>query len=212
MLNALGSVNQFLSKTFSNGLDVSESSLSGTDSQQSNGLVDSSEWRNINSLSSNSTGRSNSGGVFSWTGVDDGVNNDLEWVLFGQNVDNLHGVLDDSHSLEFLTVVSTVHHQRVGQSLDNRTLSLSESLRGVSASSVGNVHWLSDLDVIGQGDVLDGDVFKRPLVEQLHLLGACLDVFRDRSGKLDELDLHWFGDDLLLVLFDWLLCFDLRHG
>ncbi|KAH3666208.1 hypothetical protein OGAPHI_004397 [Ogataea philodendri] len=207
----LSSIDQLFSKTFGNGLDVSESSLSSTNSEQSNSLVDSSEWRHIDGLSSNGTGRSNSCGVFSWTGVDNSVNNNLEWVLVGQDVDDLHGVLDDSNSLELLTVVSTVHHQGVGQSLDNRTLSLSESLGSVSSGSVGDVDWLSDLDVVSQRDVLDGDIFKRPFVEQLDLLGANLDIFWDRSGKLDELHLNWFRDDLFFVSFNW-LCFNFRHG
>ena len=146
----LGGVDQFFSQTFSNGLDVSESSFSGTDGQQGDGLVDSSQWRDIDGLSSDGTGRTDSGGVFTTTRVDDGIDNNLDWVLFGQNVDNLQGVLDDSDGLQLLTVVSTVHHQGVGQSFDDRTLGLSESLRGVSTSGVRDENWLSDLDVVNE--------------------------------------------------------------
>lgn len=43
----------------------------------------------------------------------------------------------------------------VDQSLDNGHLSLLELLLSISASSVGEVHGMADLDVIGQGDVLN---------------------------------------------------------
>lgn len=94
-------------------------------------------------------------------------------------MDDFHSVLDNSDGLQLLTVVSTVHHQGVGQSFDDWTLGLSESLGGVSTSSVGNEDWLSDLDVVGQRDVLDNNVFEGPLVEKLDLSGALLDVLWD---------------------------------
>lgn len=202
----LGGVDQLFSQTFSNGLDVSERGLSGTNGDQGNGGVDSSQRRDIDSLSSDGTGRTDSGGVFSGTRVDDTVNNNLKRVLASQNVDNLQSVLDDSDSLQLLTVVSAVHHQGVGQSLDDWALSLSESLGGVSAGSVRNEHWGSDLDVVDQGDVLDLDILKRPLVEQLDLLLSSLDIGWDWGGQFNQLQLlldNWF--------FNLLLLLDVRH-
>lgn len=207
----LGGVDQLFSQTFSNSLDVSERSLSSTDGQQSNGGVDSSQRRDIDGLSSDGTRRTDSGGVFSGTRVDNSVNDNLQWVLLGQNVDDLQGVLDDSDSLQLLTVVLTVHHQGVGQSLNNWTLSLSESLGSVSASSVGDEHWGSDLDVVNQRNILDLDTLERPLVEQLDLLLSSLNVSWDGGGQLNQLQflLHnW----LLDLLFDLLWLFlDVRH-
>jgi hypothetical protein len=52
----------------------------------------------------------------------------------------------DSHKL--LSVVTAVHHQRVGKTLDDGTLCLSESLLCVSAGRVGDVDWGADLDII----------------------------------------------------------------
>ncbi|QBM90592.1 hypothetical protein METSCH_F01760 [Metschnikowia aff. pulcherrima] len=204
---ALGGVDQLLGQALGNGLDVSERSLSGTDGQQGNGGVDSSQWRDIDSLSSDSTGRTDSGGVLSGTRVDNSIDNNLQWVLLGEHVDDLQGVLDDSDGLQLLTVVLTVHHQRVSQSLNDRALSLSESLRGVSTGSVGDEHRGSDLDVVDQGNVLHLNILKRPLVEQLDLLLGGLHVSWDRSGQLDQLQflLHnWLLDLLLLFL-------DVRH-
>jgi hypothetical protein len=42
----------------------------------------------------------------------------------------------------------------VDETLDNRHLSLLELLLGVTTSSVGQVDGMSDLDVIGEGDIL----------------------------------------------------------
>lgn len=61
---------------------------------------------------------------------------------------NLEGVCNDAHSHELLSVVAAVHHERVGETLNDGALCLAETLHSVSASRVGNVHGLSDLDVI----------------------------------------------------------------
>ena len=55
---------------------------------------------------------------------------------------------NDPDSHEFLAVVSSVHHQGVCQSLDDRALGFPESFCGVSAGGVGDVDWGADLDVI----------------------------------------------------------------
>ena len=61
---------------------------------------------------------------------------------------DLKGVSDDAHSHELLSVVAAVHHERVGETLNDGALCLAETLDGISASRVGDVDWLSDLDVI----------------------------------------------------------------
>ena len=55
---------------------------------------------------------------------------------------------DDSNGHEFLAVVSAVHHQGVGQSFDDGTLRLAESLDRVPSGRVGDVDRGTDLDVI----------------------------------------------------------------
>lgn len=55
---------------------------------------------------------------------------------------------NDADSLELLSVVAAVHHERVGQTLDDRALSLAETLLGVSASGVRKVDRGTDLDVV----------------------------------------------------------------
>ena len=63
---------------------------------------------------------------------------------------DLEGVGNNADSHELFYVVTTVHHQGVCETLDDGTLSLSESLLGVSAGGVGDVDWGADLDVIAE--------------------------------------------------------------
>jgi len=74
---SLGSVDQLLSQALGDGLDVPEGSLTGTDGEEGDGLVDTTEGRYIDGLPADGTGRTDSGGVFTGTAVDDGVNGDL---------------------------------------------------------------------------------------------------------------------------------------
>lgn len=74
---SLGSVDQLLSQALSNGLYVSESSLAGTNGKERDGLVDAAEGRHIDGLSADGTCGTDSGGVFTGTAVDDGVDSDL---------------------------------------------------------------------------------------------------------------------------------------
>ena len=73
-------------------------------------------------------------------------------------MDNLHGVLDDPDSHQFLTVVPPVHHERVGEPLNNGALSLPESLHRVSSSGVGNkgsMFSCLNSNVVNKTDVCD---------------------------------------------------------
>jgi hypothetical protein len=162
----LRSVDELVGKALSNGLDVTESSLTSTGGKQVDSLVHSAEWRNIDGLTTRSTSRTDTGRVFTRTRVDDGVNQDLYGVLVGQEVDDLEGVLDDAHSHALLTVVATVHHQRVGETLDNGALGLAETLDVVALGGVGEESVVSllllDSNVVLQSDIADGDVIVRP--------------------------------------------------
>jgi hypothetical protein len=57
-------------------------------------------------------------------------------------------VSDDADGHELFTVVSTIHHERVREALDDGTLCLPESFLGVSAGRVGDVNWGADLNVV----------------------------------------------------------------
>jgi len=130
------------------GLDVPERRLTSTNGQESDGLVDPPERRHIHSLTPDSTSRTNTRRVLTRTAVDNSINGDLDGVLVGSDVDNGEGVVDDTDSHELLSVVAAIHHQGVGEALDNGALGLAETLDGIAASGVGEVGVLVDLDVV----------------------------------------------------------------
>ena len=57
---------------------------------------------------------------------------------------------NDTDSHELLSVVAAVHHERVGETLNDGALGLAESLLGVTTSRVGEVDGLTDLDVVAE--------------------------------------------------------------
>ncbi len=61
---------------------------------------------------------------------------------------DLEGVVDDADSHELLAVVTAVHHQRVGEALNDGAAGLAESLGGISAGRVGDVDGLAQVDVV----------------------------------------------------------------
>ena len=84
---SLGGVDQLFGQALSNGLDVAERGLAGTGGEEGDGLVDSAEGRDIDGLTTDGTGGTNSGRVFAGTAVDNGVNGNLDGVLVGHEVD-----------------------------------------------------------------------------------------------------------------------------
>lgn len=73
-------------------------------------------------------------------------------------MDDFHGVSNDPDGHELLTVVSAVHHERVGEPLDDGALGLPETLHRVPPGSVGDIGGVFrrfNSDVIVQGDVID---------------------------------------------------------
>jgi len=55
---------------------------------------------------------------------------------------------NDPHGHKLLAVVAAVHHERVGETLNDGAVGLSESLGGILASGVG------DVDGVAEGDVI----------------------------------------------------------
>ena len=131
-------VDELISQNFSNGLLGPEGVLSHSLGDQVDGLVDSSEGRDVHSLLSDHTTSSDSGGVLSGTGLDNCVDKDLEGVSSGEEVDNLESVSHNSDGLYLLTSVSAVELERSDEALNNGAESLSELLGLVAASSVGH--------------------------------------------------------------------------
>jgi hypothetical protein len=76
---------------------------------------------------------------------------------------DLEGVGNDADGHELLSVVTAVHHQRVGETLDDGALCLSESLLCVSAGGMGDVDWGPDLDVIAAERIVSHDLANLPI-------------------------------------------------
>lgn len=106
MSNTLGGVDELVSEGLGHALVGSEGGLSGTFAEQVDSLVDSSERRNIDSLSSDGTSGSNTGGILSGTGLDDSLEDDLKRVLVGEQVDDFKSLLEDADSHLLLTVLA----------------------------------------------------------------------------------------------------------
>ena len=67
---------------------------------------------------------------------------------------NFERVCNDPHRHELLAVVAAVHHERVGQALDNRALGFAEPLDSVSTCRVRDVNGRADLNVVaGEGHI-----------------------------------------------------------
>jgi hypothetical protein len=64
---------------------------------------------------------------------------------------DLEAVGNDAHSHELLSVVAAVHHEGVGETLNDGALRLPESLDSISAGGVGDVDGGSNLNVIAAG-------------------------------------------------------------
>jgi len=168
---ALRGVDELIGETLGDGLDVSEGSLAGASDEEPDSLVHAAERRNVDGLTTDSSRATDTSGILPRPAVDNGIGDDLQRILSGEEMDDLESVLDDANRHQFFAVVSSVHHQRIRQSLHDGALSLSEPLGGISSGRVREIFskLFLDGDVISQADVVDDDVVRTPLVEQLDL-------------------------------------------
>jgi len=61
---------------------------------------------------------------------------------------DLEGVRNDADGHQLLAVVAAVHHQRVGETLDDGAVGLAEALDGIATGGMRNVDGGADLDVV----------------------------------------------------------------
>lgn len=71
---------------------------------------------------------------------------------------NLEGVSDNAGGHQLLSVVAAVHHERVGETLNDGALSLAESLGGIATGGVGDVDGGANLDVVARDIKLAGPI------------------------------------------------------
>mmetsp|Transcript_16199 Transcript_16199/g.29129 ORF Transcript_16199/g.29129 Transcript_16199/m.29129 type:complete len:207 (-) Transcript_16199:37-657(-) len=168
----LRSVYDLVSEAFGNGLKTAERSKTSTSGHHVNGDVHPTQRRDIDGLSPRNTSGTDTCGIFTRTSVHDGVDVHLDRVLLCHDVDEVEAVLDDANSHQLLTSVAAVHHHGADKALDDRALSLAESLGGVAASGVGEPDSAFSLNwnVVLHRDVCDSDVVVTPFPEELRLL------------------------------------------
>merc|ERR1719347_286524 len=168
---SLSGIDQLITETLSDRLDVPESRLARTSAKQPDGLIHAPQRRHIYGLAPDCTSASNPSGILARPRVDNRVNDNLEGVLSREQVDYLEAVLHDSHGHQLLAVVSTVHHQGVDQSLNNGALGLTGSLSRIPASRVRKILGvlLLDSNVVLERHIRHLDVLTGPLSEQLDL-------------------------------------------
>jgi hypothetical protein len=75
------------------------------------------------------------------------LHGDAPAPLRGETYD-LKGVGNNANSHELLSVVAAVHHERVGETLDDRALCFPETLGGIATGGVRCVDGGADLDII----------------------------------------------------------------
>merc|ERR1711968_115562 len=107
-------------------------------------------------------------GCFASTRVHHSINDDLDRVLAGKQVDDVAGVLHDAHSHDLLTVVTAVHHERASDALYDWALSLLETLLRPTASGVGQEGCVGRLgcNVIRERDLIDSNFLEGVFVEE----------------------------------------------
>ena len=186
MTNTLGGSDDLVGQGLRHGLVASEGRFSGSLADQIDSLVDSSQGGNIDSLSSNSTTGTNSCGVLSGTALNDGLEEDLKWVLSGKEVDDLESLSEDSHGHLLLTVLSMVsNHELIDESLGDWALDLLETFFLVLSSGVWDIHLrlgALDIEVISQGLLRALNSIIRPLSKK-QLLGGESGCFFYKTKK-----------------------------
>merc|ERR1740128_970424 len=206
---SLGGVDQLVGQALGDGLDVAESSLPGSGAQQPDSLVDPPEGRDIDGLTPNGSLTSDTGGVLTGSGVDDGIDQDLEGVLVKGHLqlgdghghlllDNLDLVLQSGVGLGQLSGQHVDLHKHllllglefgsgtgqtllgVGTELGQLLLELGNTVKGLLLSGVGIL--------VGTGQLLT-------LVAQLPVVAVQLG-----EPLLEGIKLHLHGLELILKL------------
>merc|ERR1719228_2512931 len=168
---SLGCVNELITETLSDRLDIPEGSLTSSSAKKPDGLVDPPQRRNIHSLTTDSSSTTDSSGIFPGPRVDDGVHNDLKRILSSKQVNYFEAVLHNPDRHQLLSVVSSVHHQGVHQSLHNGTLRFAEPFSCISSGRMGKILgiFLLNGDVVLERHVRHLDFLAGPFPEQFDL-------------------------------------------
>ena len=87
-------------------------------------LVHTAEGGHIHSLSAHDASTADAGRVLTGASADDSVNQHLDRVLVGEDVNDLKSVADNAHCHELLSAVAAVVHKAHTETLRQRALCL----------------------------------------------------------------------------------------
>lgn len=90
-------------------------------------------------------GEEDTGGILTGARVNDGIDEDLDGVGVSEKVDDLEGIAEDADGQQLLSIVSSVHHQGIGHTLNDGALGLPEPLLVVASQGVGEVGLVLEL-------------------------------------------------------------------
>lgn len=133
-------IDDFVSEALSDSLLGLMRLFSCSLSNQIDGLVDSSQRGNVDSLLSDHTACSDTGGVFTGSSLENSVNKHFQWVSACQQVNNFKSMSHNPDGLHFFTSISAVELHWTHKSFNDRAEGFSEFFGLISASCVGNEH------------------------------------------------------------------------
>lgn len=175
---ALGGGDDFVGENFADALDVAESRLSGASGDQVDGLVHAAQGRHVDGLTADHTARADTGRVLAGATGGDSVDQDLEGVLTGLEVDELESLSNNADSHLLLAAVATLHHEGVGEALNNGAVDFLETSLLIAASSEGHEDLGLDgldVEVSHERDILALNALVGPATEELDL-GSVLNL------------------------------------
>lgn len=158
-------MDELISETLGHGLGVTEGGLTGALGEEVQSLGNTTVRRHIDGLTTDGTGGTDAGGIFARARVGDGINQNLDGVQTSEQMNDLKSLLDNADSLELLSVVATVHHQRADKTLNDGALGLAETLGGITSGCVGKI--LDELVLL-----LDGNVISKGDIREINLIGV----------------------------------------
>ena len=117
LLNSIGvggtlcGVHEFISEALGNGLDVAEAGFAGTLANQVDGLVDAAEGGDVDCLAAHDTGCSDTCAILTGSCKGNSVDNNLDWVFVGEEVDDVQGIANDVDCAHLITTVVVCEHE-----------------------------------------------------------------------------------------------------
>ena len=163
----LGSVDDLISQALGDGLDVAEGGGTGASGKKVDGLVDTAERGDVDGLATDNTGRTDACGVFACTGIDNGVDEDLDWVLVGEEVNDLERGTHDLDGKHLFTSVASVKHECAYHTFHNWAVGFAETHLSIASSSVGKKDFFVDgSNVVSECKVIDLKILVGPLSEE----------------------------------------------